>query len=486
MTNKVSKYEQLLARATQHMFTHSETCLEDSYSLAYHFRPLTGWINDPNGLIHYKGEYHLFYQYHPFTAKRGPMHWGHAKSKDLLKWEYLPVAMAPFEEYEKDGCYSGSAVELDGKLMLIYTGHVKQDGKRKEVQCIAESTDGVTFTKFKGNPVIPFSPDKQEDFRDPKVWKHGDHWYMVVGTGENGIGKALLYRSPDLYEWKYIGVAAESNGEQGHMWECPDLFPLGNKHVLIVSPKGMNNGKNIYIVGEMNYEQGKFIPEYYNEIDHGFDFYASQTFLEDKGRRIIIGWMGIWSDPDLPTKSHGWAGAMTLPRELTLLPDGKVSILPVQEVQQLRNEHYPFSNILISPQSSNILHDVKGDCLEILAEFDLESCNATEFGFKVRCSPDSKEQTRVVYHTATQELRVDRNQSGKGKPGISSVKLDYDTDKKLKIHIFVDRSSVEVFGNDGRVNISNRIYPDSTSVAIEAFSIGGEVRAESIQVWKLN
>lgn len=479
-----SEHQKLVDKANNAIFIDSKKVARDPYRLGYHLMAPANWMNDPNGLIQFKGEYHIFYQHNPFSPEWGPMHWGHAISKDLVHWEHMPIALAPSEEYDIGGCFSGCAVDDNGTLTLIYTGHV--DGRDpKEVQCIATSIDGIHFTKYDKNPVINEVPvDGSQDFRDPKVWKYNNIWYMVVGSGKDGKGKVLLYRSQDLRKWDYIGPVAESDGNKGYMWECPNLFPLNDKHVLIISPIGMNGAKNIYITGEMDYKTGKFVEEYYEEIDYGDDFYAAQTFLDDKGRWILIGWMGMWNTK-IPTKDNGWAGAMTIPRVITLLPGGKLSFQPVPELQKLRQDHYRFENLVITPTSYKVLGDLQGDRLEIIAEFKMDLYKDNEFGIKLRCSSDYSEETLVFYNTNSKELCVDRNKSGIGDVGVSRRRIDLSSKENLKIHIFLDCSSLEVFGNDGCVVMSNRIYPKPSSLGIDLFARNGSVNLISLDVWKL-
>ena len=208
----------------------------------YHFMPQTGWINDPNGLIYYKGKYHYFYQLNPYYGHWDYMHWGHAISSDLMHWEYLPVALAPSEEYDdhmRGGCFSGSAIEHDGKLFLMYTGTSNHGEGYVQTQCIAYSGDGINFTKYEGNPVIcPPEGVPSDLFRDPKVWEHDGVYYMVCGASRNKRGQALLYRSSDMLHWEFFNVLAESRGEWGYMWECPDFYQLEDKYVLTFSPMG--------------------------------------------------------------------------------------------------------------------------------------------------------------------------------------------------------------------------------------------------------
>ena len=224
----------------------------------YHFMPQTGWINDPNGLIYYKGKYHYFYQLNPYYGHWDYMHWGHAISSDLMHWEYLPVALAPSEEYDdhmRGGCFSGSAIEHDGKLFLMYTVTSNHGEGYVQTQCIAYSEDGINFTKYGGNPVIcPPEGVPSDLFRDQKVWEHDGVYYMVCGASRNKRGQALLYRSSDMLHWEFFNVLAESRGEWGYMWECPDFYQLEDKYVLTFSPMGESDRKAVYLVGDFDYE----------------------------------------------------------------------------------------------------------------------------------------------------------------------------------------------------------------------------------------
>ncbi|WP_312029502.1 glycoside hydrolase family 32 protein [Paenibacillus sedimenti] len=464
---------------------------DESFRLRYHLMPPAGWMNDPNGLVHYKGEYHAFYQHYPYEPRWGPMHWGHAKSKDLIHWEHLPIALAPSEPYDLGesggyGCWSGSAIDHDGKLTLFYTGHV--DGRTPmEVQCMATSSDGVSFVKNE-NPVISAPPEEGGfGFRDPKVWMHEGSWYLVMGYGKDGLGKALLYKADDLRDWTYIGIAAESDGTMGDMWECPDLFPLGNqnKHVLIISPMNMGATKTMYMSGRMDYERGQFIAEQAERLDYGFDFYAPQTFKDANGRRILLGWMNIWG-ATMPEQDHGWMGAFTLPRELKLAADGTLLMEPVAELTSLRGTHRRLELMDISADTVVPLPDIAGDALEMNAVFDIaDASGVAEFGFWLRCSDDDAERTEVAYSMTERKLSMDRSLSGIGDSGVSEVRLNPMEDGCLKLHMFIDRSSVELFANNGIKTITNRIYPDPASVGIRLFSKKGNAKLVSLDVWDL-
>ena len=267
-------------------------------------------MNDPNGFVQYKGQYHMFYQHFPYKSVWGPMHWGHAVSRDLISWTYLPVALAPDQTYDKDGCFSGSAMEKDGRLYLMYTGHIitgpDKDNNYIQKQNMAVSSDGVVFEKLADNPVIDNSQIPEgaslKDFRDPKVFERDGSYYVVLGSNDGkGNGQILLYRSEDLIHWTFVNVMAQSDGTLGDNWECPDLFALGGRDVLLMSPQRVpaqgddyrNLHSTTYMLGELDTVSGKFHYDAYLPVDYGFDFYAPQTTRDDQGRRIMIGWMDM-------------------------------------------------------------------------------------------------------------------------------------------------------------------------------------------------
>ncbi|NJJ41309.1 glycoside hydrolase family 32 protein [Paenibacillus apii] len=483
-----------LLKAEQSISRIKDTVGKDPGRLKYHFMAPAYWINDPNGLIFYKGEYHLFYQHYPYAAEWGAMHWGHAKSKDLVHWEHLPIALAPSEPYdlhERGGVFSGSAVDDNGVLSVLYTGTVIKDGVLIQSQCLATSQDGITFEKYEGNPVIPGPPeDGSADFRDPKVWKHNGTWYMVVGSSKDGIGKALLYKSPDLRAWNYVGVLAESDGTMGTMWECPDFFPLDGRYVLLFSPMGMGERKTIYLVGDMDYETGRFTWDTMGDVDHGFEYYAPQSFLDGQGRRIIIAWLNAWDwmpwFKDFgPTAANHWCGAMSSPRTVELDTDSRLIFKPVKELEVLRREHFHIGPTEVAPGAPIIPKYVGSDCLEIKAEFEMSGCTAEEIGFVLRGAGDGSQQTLLVYNTKTGVLRFDRTRSDGWSEGVRTAALERTGDEPLRLHIFVDTSVVELHTDNYRTAMTNNIYPEPASIALEVFANGGSANIASLDIWKL-
>lgn len=223
--------------------------IPDSQRPVFHFSNPAGWMNDPNGFSDYRGEHHLFFQYYPYATHWDSMHWGHAKSKDFIQWEYLPAALAPDKDYDGLGAFSGSALEDGERQILVYTGveeQIIENGEKRvaQNQCIAIG-DGINYEKFSNNPVITSDmlPDgsSREDFRDPKVWKEDNQYYLVAGSrNADGSGQIALFYSKDLKNWKFGSILDKSENKIGKMWECPDFFALNEKHILMISPQDMH------------------------------------------------------------------------------------------------------------------------------------------------------------------------------------------------------------------------------------------------------
>lgn len=438
----------------------------------YHVAAPCGWVNDPNGFSFFDGKYHLFYQHYPYEPKWGPMHWGHAVSDDLAHWTHLPVALAPDQPYDigdTGGCFSGGAIEKDGKLYLIYTGHIEsKDGRNKtEVQNVAVGADGVHFVKSSKNPVLKV-PQRKDisavDFRDPKVWEHDGKYYMALGSKTNddpSLGQVLLFQSNDLESWEFKNVMARSQNDEGFMWECPAFATLDGRDALIISPIVKRNGKEIHqvvgAIGNLNYETGEFAHEEFQTIDHGFDFYAPQMMNAPDGRCLMIGWLDNW-DNEMPEKIDGWAGMMTVPRELKL-QDGKILCKPVEELQNLRQSGVTYRDALIDKEKK--FERISGAVGELV--LDVDAAQSSSFKIKLRSSKD--EETVLSYDKSTRIFKIDRDKSSKKGPG-GSREVQLLPSDRLKIQVFLDRSSIEVFLNDGEAVMSARIYPKPSSTDI--------------------
>jgi beta-fructofuranosidase len=488
----------------RHYITQNKDKLNPMYRPGYHASAEIGWINDPNGFCIYKGEYHLFYQYYPYDSKWGPMHWGHMKSKDLVKWEHLPVALAPDMYYDASGCFSGSAIEVDGKLYLIYTGHTDPDPGNPEnirqTQNIAVSEDGINFEKITANPVIETKdlPEHalHQDFRDPKVYRRGDKFYTVVGSRhEDGSGQILLYKSENLIDWSYEGVLARSENKFGKMWECPDLFEIEDTSVLIVSPQFLqrdgdrycNIHSSIYFLGHSDLEKCSFSYNTVDEIDGGFDFYAPQTLIDEKGRQVMISWMQMW-DRSFPTneKKHGWTGAMTLVREIKLI-NGKLYQIPVEELKKYRKNQIFYKDVLVKDSLS--LEGIEGQKIEL--ELTIDSQEAVKFGLKILMNENN--ETSMYFDKEEGKFVFDRSKNGEDLGGIevneskmgirkTSVEL---CDNKLKLRIFIDRCSVEIFIQDGERTMTSTVYPFDDAKNIEFFT-DKEIIIKELNKWEIS
>jgi len=466
----------------------------------YHFQPPSGWMNDPNGLIYWKGYYHLFYQYVPGDPPWERKHWGHAASMDLVHWVNLPIALAPTSGGpDQDGCYSGCAVDNEDVPTLMYTG-VRGN---QQLPCLATGSDDlITWKKYMRNPVIAAPPHNLDllAFRDHTVWKKGSTWYQLIGAGIKGAGGAvLLYRSQNLLQWEYMYPLYTGERDiteplwTGSMWECPDFFPLGDKYVLIVSVLDENrfrerayNGSLHYAVDFVgDYTDHTFTPLTQSILDYGGYFYAPQTLLDPKGRRLQFGW--LWEGrSDEAQWAAGWAGVMSLPRVLSLSADNMLRLEPAQELKQLRGSHQRQKDLSIHPTSLTLLSENKGDCLEIQVEFHFDK--ATEVGLGVRCSPDGAEQTLIRYDRLQGLLQIDRQQSSLGEDverDVRSGPLALTAGEPLLLHLYLDRSVIEVFAN-GRLCMSSRIYPSrSDSLGIGFFARGGSASIKVLDVWKM-
>ena len=449
--------------------------VNEAYRHKYHLMAPIGWINDPNGFVYFEGEYHLFYQFYPYDSTWGPMHWGHAKSKDLVQWEDMPVALAPTEEYEADGCFSGSAIEKDGKLYLMYTGHYERNGIKKEVQCMAVSEDGIHFEKYALNPVIDESHIAGvaaiEDFRDPKVFKKGKVYYSVIASKTaDERGQILLFQSEDLLNWTFKSVLLEGEVHQGIMWECPDLFHLDGKDVLIMSPIEMEKEGNAYeninstvaFIGTVDWQTGKFQVDNYHEIDSGLDFYAPQTCIDSKNRRIMVAWMQMWSRT-MPTNElgHLWAGAMTLPRELSI-EQNRLIQKPIQSIYTyIQNEKI----IEIDELTDADLLCEKMDSESSYLKFDATVQEAQQLTFEIAKSEN--ETILVMYDVIKEQLSVSRAMMGDTISGSEIEHLDQRKahvpmkNSRLHLEFFRDTSSIEIF-TGGSVTMTMNFYKKET------------------------
>ena len=480
----------------------------------FHFTPATNWMNDPNGMVFYDGEYHLFYQYNPFGEKWGHMSWGHAVSRDLVRWEHLPIAL-----YEENDVmiFSGSAVVdwkntsgfgRDGKppMVAIYTGHYTK--KPLQNQHLAYSNDkGRTWTKYAGNPVLDLG---EKDFRDPKVFWHDptQRWVMAVSWPTHR--KVRFYSSLNLKEWTHLSDFGPAGSTTG-IWECPDLFPLRiegkrgtEKWALIVNvgsgaPAGGSGCQ--YFVGDFDGKQFTLDASFPRGkdaalwADWGRDFYAAVSWSDiprRDGRRLWLGWMSNWEYAnDVPTAP--WRSAMSIPRELTLreTPDGlRLIQQPVRELTKLRGKRHRIAKASLAEANAWLARfQPAGDLLEVVVEFESLPV-AGELGLRIITG--ANESTAVRYQTGQERLSLDRAQSGRMNfhpkfAGAHEAPMRV-KDGRLRLHLFLDTSSLEVFAADGESVLTDLILPTSSRRQLEVFAgrDADRLRVRSLEVWELS
>lgn len=469
----------------------------------FHVAVPTGWSNDPNGFSYYRGKYHLFFQYNPYTTKFGHKHWGHCTTEDFVNWEYLPAAIAPDSPYDKNGCFSGSAIEHEGKHVLMYTGvrlnfkdpadeiFLEQNRtpenfrkmmeehrmEPRQIQCIAVG-DGLNYEKIQENPVITSDmlPENSDisNFRDPKVWKEDGIFYAVIGgQDQEKDGQILLYSSKDLKQWKYEGILYKNHGECGEMWECPDFFQLDGKYVLLSSPidiKGdgitfSDGSGSVCAIGTYDKKKHVFHKEYLQMIEYGPDYYAPQSTEAKDGRRILIGWMEKFNNYLMP-EGYQWYGMMTIPRELSIR-DGKLYQLPVRELKNYYKNPVRYEKVSMEKEAE--LEGIKGRYLDMTVE--TEAGDYTEFAVEI--AADQIHKTVVRYNKKDGLLTIDRSESGmkNDKVPVQSARVRTE-DGKLQLRLLIDNCALEVFANGGEQVMSALVYTPETADGIRFTSDG--------------
>ena len=415
--------------------------MNDPNRPVYHYMPPKNWMNDPKPFF-WNGEYHVFFQYNPHEPVARLIHWGHAVSRDLVHWEMLPIALAPTPGGpDKDGCWTGCCVEKDGLFHILYTG------VHPQVQCLATSDDLITWEKYPGNPVISSPPEGFGDcWRDPCAWKESDAWYMLLGSEAKEVGgAALLYRSSDLIHWEYLHPLYVGDKDV-FMFECPDFFRLGGRDVLLAScgkthwytglcARGATPGTTSFLLG-----QGLDPCPQHGIVDGG-NFYAAKTLLDDKGRRILWGWITEGRSQEEQVAA-GWSGVLSLPRVVSILPDGRLGFSPAPELEELRGRQ---------------LDDPRGDALEVIARFRKTDgrVGITYRSTEVYADPEHKQLVA----------------------GQARTPFEAETDEEIELHVFLDHSVIEVFAN-GRACVIARAYSNAGDIGL----IG---EPEQLDIWEV-
>lgn len=463
----------------------------------YHVMPPLNWMNDPCGMVWYKGYYHLFYQYDPFHISPRGMYFGHVRSTDLVHWEQLPIALGPsepWELYDHDetgknfGIFTGSAVVDDDRLILAYCGSsYDSEGLLVQTICLAFSTDGIHFEKYEKNPILAEPPpDGSRDFRDPKIWKHENKWYLMMGSCKDGKGKVLLYTSDNLEDWSYVGVTAQSDGSFGKMWECPDFFELDGYDILIFSPIGMYHVDACWQIGHMDYGTGKFHMLSWGKIDQGKEFYAPQTLLSPDGRRIMIGWCNMWAHDGRDTfttfgttAADGWCGHMSLPRELHVNDQKCLTVKPVSECRLLRQESSCICRYTLNNSSQKVPFN-GWKASELLLQIQSFSVKEGKCGVRVRSG--NSQYTEIGWDIEKNAIYLDRRYSDGIYCDIQYYSREI-TDIP-KITIYTDSVGIEIFADNGLIRATNNIYPDPDHTEIFLFTEETECLL-TLEGWRL-
>ena len=444
-------------------------------------------MNDPNGLIYFNGRYHVFYQWHPDACVHGLKYWGHFTSPDLLHWRAEPVALHPDTDYESHGCYSGCAVEDQGRLALLYTGNAKYaQGVRSSTQCLATSENGLDFQKH--GPVILAPPvGYTAHFRDPKVWYEAGMWWMVIGaqtTVEKGT--VLLYKGASLTAWSLVGEVLPQP-DFGYMCECPDFIRFDQDELLIFCPQGLapeglrfhNIYQAGYLIGKLDRASGVFSPgniQHFQELDCGFDFYAPQTFKAPDGSVTMIAWMGLPEEENTPTVEHGWTHCLSLPRHLSI-EAGQLRQRPVPALKALRGELFCREQMVLEGLETL---PVQSPAYELsLALYPEQSalCGIDFFA-------DAQHALRLRFDVAARRLVLDRSQSGAGiAPSANHLRHSPPLEGEvITLQIFVDRSCIEIFINDGQYVMSARCYAPEGAYGLRLFS-SGRASVKALRFW---
>ena len=504
--------------------------MTSSFRPHYHVSVPFGWGNDPNGTIFYNGKAHLFYQCYPHKPEWGPMHWNHVSTTDFVHWDQRPIALWPDHAYEVVcGCCSGSAVEKDGKLYLMYTAAQPM----MQRQCLAVSEDGDHFVKDPGNPILTaemLSPEiYEEDFRDPRIFQKGDMYYLIAGIRylEGGIrrepaplqqrsttnplqpaeehkkegwGNLCLLKSNDLYNWSYIGHLLYPQPELysefyklDGVFECPDYFVTDSgEEVLLSSPQNLpksgddyqNIHSGLYMIGHLDFETGRFDVQKVGEVDHGFDFYAAQTLRMPDGRIIMIAWKEMWDRSFPSAKKEEWAGTYTLPRELSV-KDGQLIQKPVREIMNCRKNPAEVPEVTVKDGETS-LPGIAGNVIELCFEMTLQDANKA--GVKLFCS--TEHETLLYYDRKKGQIVFDRTRGGQELSGrekdvnvrVCSIKEE----ETIRFDIFLDVTSIEAFINDGAYVMTGNVYPDPSKAAgIRFFAKGGSALFRRIRKYDI-
>jgi beta-fructofuranosidase len=438
----------------------------------FHVTSPAQWMNDPNGPIYYKGWYHMFYQLHPFGDGGGPKYWGHVRSRDLAKWEPLPIALRPSTESGEAEVWSGCCtINGRGEPMIFYTSIApgKSALTNAEQWAAIGDDDLLTWRKSPANPVLSESlhgATKIYDWRDPFVFQCRHRTFLVTGGNLNEAkgGEAVVNiyeaQNPELTQWKYRGVLFKLPDPRARTAECPNFFQLGDRWVLFVSPYG----KVHYYVGDFDPDTCRFTAQTHGIVDCGPNFYAPNTMLVPDGRRITWGW--VIGFPG----GHGWNGCLTVPRQLSVSRDGQLQQEPAPQLAKLRGKAVQWRNLKLEGEAKSF--DLPGtNTLEIALDLDLQKAESITLGFK----SGTNDTSPLLMNFNDAKFQMPRAEAPLALSG---------KDRKLNLRIFVDRSVLEVFANE-TVCATKIISPLSANATLEIRALGGAAKLKSLQAWPM-
>ena len=432
--------------------------VECDYRPGWHVSPPRGLLNDPNGFIYHNGEYHLFYQWYPFSCEHKDKHWAHLTSKDLINWHWQPIALTPSDWFDSHGVFSGHAVSKGEELMLFYTGNTRigEERDRHTTQCLAVSSDGIHFHK-KGPVIFDLPPWVTPHCRDPKIVKHNDKWLMLLGVQREDLkGRLAIYKSDDLINWDFYKLCGDEFGDFGYMWECPDLFELSDQMFAVIGPQGIDSPSEHHTVPHHNGivravldDEGDIQMSQFQHLDHGFDFYAPQTMLTADGRRVLSGWMGLPDEVDHPSCDSGWIHQLTAIRELKLL-DGKLIQQPIGEIERLYGDRLNLS--------------LNNSGVELASKsYDLRA--TLDWGSTLSLFKDADYQLDIRLDKESKTLFLDRGKT-EIRQGDTVREISLGECEQVELRLLADTSSVELFINQGEFVMSSRVFTPKDAKAV--------------------
>jgi beta-fructofuranosidase len=469
-----------IARAMESVQAAVPTARQDADRPRYHFRPPANWMNDPNGTIYHNGYYHLFYQHNPYGDGWGHMHWGHARSRDLVEWEHLPIALWPSLELGEKHVFSGcAAVNGNGQPMLFYTkvGPGDQEpGTDNEQWAALGDPDWITWEKHPQNPILSLDnhggPRFTSEWRDPYIFTEQGRTFMVLGVAEgvteSDVAGVALYEALDesLARWQYHKLLIQKPISELPFFECPNFFKVDNSWILLTSPYAAIR----YYTGPFDVESLTFTVEHEGILDPGQwddsrpNFYASNTLYDPQGRCILLGWVRGFAE------GRGWNGCLALPRILTIGEDGRPRQHPIEQLTQLRGSQQTFSNLSLNNEVL-LLEGVSGTELEI--QVTLHRGSAQRVGITLRSDASGAEGVTLVYdgHVLT--------------VADCAISLPQREDAPLTLHLFLDRSVLEVFANDGAVALTRVVTGVNENQGVALFAEGGSAQISQLDIWTL-